>query len=282
MAIKILVDSASDINAEEAKATGLELIPLIVNFGEEQFFDGVDLLPEQFFNRLIESDVLPTTSQINPYRFSEKLEELTADGSEVIVITLSSKLSGTYFSAVTAAEEFEHVYVVDSLNAALGERLLCQLALQYREQGLAAEEIVKNLNEKKHQIQFIAVLDTLEYLKKGGRISASVAFAGELISIKPVISLIDGEVRLIGKALGSKRVNNLLTSLVEKTGGIDFSMPYGTIWSGLNDTLLKKYIQDSHKIWENDTTEIPQYSLGSVIGTHIGPGAIGVAFFGKE
>lgn len=282
MAIKILVDSGSDISAEEAKARGFELIPLIVSFGEEQFFDGVDLLPEQFFNRLIESDVLPTTSQINPYRFSEKLEELTADGSEVIVITLSSKLSGTYFSAVTAAEEFEHVYVVDSLNACIGERLVCELAHNLREQGLSAEEIVAELEEKKHRIQLIAVLDTLEYLKKGGRISAGVALAGELMSIKPVISIIDGEVRLVGKALGSKRVNNLLTSLIEKTGGIDFSMPYGTVWSGLNDTMLKKYIQDSRRIWENDTAEVPEYALGSVIGTHIGPGAIGVAFFGKE
>ena len=282
MAIKILVDSSSDISAEEAKAKGFELIPLIVSFGEEQFFDGVDLLPEQFFNRLIESDVLPTTSQINPYRFSEKLEELTADGSEVIVITLSSKLSGTYFSAVTAAEEFEHVYVVDSLNACIGERLVCELAHNLREQGFSAEEIVAELEEKKHRIQLIAVLDTLEYLKKGGRISAGVAFAGELMFIKPVISIIDGEVRLIGKALGSKRVNNLLTSLIEKAGGIDFSMPYGTVWSGLNDTMLKKYIQDSRRIWENNTAEVPEYALGSVIGTHIGPGAIGVAFFGKK
>lgn len=282
MAIKILVDSGSDISAEEAKAKGYELIPLIVSFGEEQFFDGVDLLPEQFFNRLIESDVLPTTSQVNPYRFSEKLEELTADGSEVIVITLSSKLSGTYFSAVTAAEEFEHVYVVDSLNACIGERLVCELAHNLREQGFSAEEIVAELEEKKHRIQLIAVLDTLEYLKKGGRISAGVAFAGELMSIKPVISIIDGEVRLIGKALGSKRVNNLLTSLIEKAGGVDFSMPYGTVWSGLNDTTLKKYIQDSRRIWENDTAEVPEYALGSVIGTHIGPGAIGVAFFGKK
>lgn len=282
MAIKILVDSASDINEKEAADLGLELLPMIVSFGEEQFYDGVDITPEEFFNRLIESDVLPTTSQINPYRFSEKLAELTADGSEVIVITLSSKLSGTYFSAVTAAEEFKNVYVVDSLNAALGERLLCQLALKMRAKGLASEEIVAQLNEKKQHIQFLAVLDTLEYLKKGGRISAGVALAGELMSIKPVISLTNGEVRLVGKALGSKRVNNLLTSLVEKTGGIDFSMPYGTIWSGLNNTLLKKYIQDSHRVWENDTTEVPMYSLGSVIGTHIGPGAIGVAFFGKE
>ena len=282
MAIKILVDSSSDISAEEAKAKGFELIPLIVSFGEEQFFDGVDLLPEQFFNRLIESDVLPTTSQISPYRFSEKLEELTADGSEVIVITLSSKLSGTYFSAVTAAEEFEHVYVVDSLNACIGERLVCELAHNLREQGFSAEEIVAELEEKKHRIQLIAVLDTLEYLKKGGRISDGVAFAGELMSIKPVISIIDGEVRLIGKALGSKRVNNLLTSLIEKAGGIDFSMPYGTVWSGLNDTMLKKYIQDSRRIWENNTAEVPEYALGSVIGTHIGPGAIGVAFFGKK
>ena len=279
MAIKILVDSSSDISAEEAKAKGFELIPLIVSFGEEQFFDGVDLLPEQFFNRLIESDVLPTTSQINPYRFSEKLEELTADGSEVIVITLSSKLSGTYFSAVTAAEEFEHVYVVDSLNACIGERLVCELAHNLREQGFSAEEIVAELEEKKHRIQLIAVLDTLEYLKKGGRVSKSVAFAGDMLNIKPVLSVVDGEITILGKARGSKLGNNLLVQEVEKAGGVDFSKPVLLGYTGLSDALLLKYIEDSRPLWEQGLETVRYTTIGSVIGTHAGPGAIAAAFF---
>ena len=121
----------------------------------------------------------------------------------------------------------------------------------------------------------------LEYLKKGGRISSTVAFAGELISLKPVIGVVGGEVKMVGKAIGSRRGNNLLNRLVESKGGIDFTMPYGTIWSGLDDSMLQKYINDSASLWEGHTDKIPSYILGGTIGTHIGPGAIGVAFFEK-
>ena len=127
----------------------------------------------------------------------------------------------------------------------------------------------------------MALLGTLEYLKKGGRISSAVAFAGELISLKPVVGIIDGEVKLVGKALGSRRGNNLLNKLIQNSNGIDFSMPYGTIFSGLDSSLLDKYIQDSNMLWQGYTECVPKYQLGATIGTHIGPGAIGVAFFEK-
>ena len=125
------------------------------------------------------------------------------------------------------------------------------------------------------------MLDTLKYLRKGGRISALVAFAGEIMSIKPVIAVKNGEVKLVGKAIGSKKAGNLLNKLVNEKG-IDFDMPYCVAWSGLDTKLLDKYVADSESLWKHATNEIPKYAIGSTIGTHIGPNAIGVAFFSKE
>ena len=282
MSVKILVDSAADISQAEAKELGISLIPLKVYFGEEEYYDGVDLLPDQFFNKLIESDVLPKTSQITPFRFEEEYDILTKDGDELVVITLSSKLSGTYQSAVQAAEGYkDKVFVVDSQNATVGERLVAEYAIRLANEGKSASEIADILNKSKKKVKLLALLNTLEYLKKGGRISSAVAFAGELISLKPVVSIIDGEVKLVGKALGSKRGNNLLTTLVEKTSGIDFSMPFGVVKSGTDSTLLNKYVKDSAHLWQNDADSVPAHDIGSTIGTHVGPGAIGVAFFEK-
>ncbi len=281
MAVKILVDSASDIDLEEAKALGVELIPMKITFEDGDYSDGVDLSHEKFFEKLIESAELPRTSLINEYRFTEAFTELTADGSEVVAIMLSSKLSGTYKNAMKAAGAFKgKVWVVDSLSASAGERLLVECALRLREAGKSAEEIASELNSQKHRILILAVLDTLLYLKKGGRISALTAFAGTMLSVKPVIGVIGGEVKLVGKAMGSKKSNNLLNKLVQEKG-IDFEMPHCVIWSGLDDSLMKKYVADSAALWQDSISEVPSYMIGSTIGTHIGPGAVGVAFFAK-
>lgn len=281
--IKILIDSASDIEQEEAQKMGIAMIPMEVRFGKKTYLDGVDLSHRQFFEKLIESADFPKTSQINEYRWSEAFEALTANGDQVIAITISSKLSGTYTCAKNAAKRFPgRVFAVDSLNAATGERILCDYALRLTAGDLDAAAIVDRLNEKKKKIRVIAVVDTLKYLRKGGRISGVAAFAGEMLSVKPVVAVIDGEVKLVGKAIGSKRSNNLLMQLVQKCGGIDFSMPYGLMYSGLSDTYLRKYLQDSRALWEahiDDPDKIPLYLIGSTIGTHVGPNAVGVAFY---
>ena len=282
MGVKLMIDSASDISKSEADQLGIIMIPMEVRFGEEEYLDGVSLMPNEFYEKLIENTELPKTSQINPFRFQEEFEKVISAGDELVVITISSKLSGTYRSAMEASKEYEEkVFVVDSLNACIGERLLCQYAMRLVEQGLSADQIATELNEKKTKINLMAMLNTLKYLKKGGRISAMTAFAGEMFSIKPVVGIVDGEVKMIGKAMGSKKGNNLLNSLVEKNGGIDFSMPYGVVWSGIDDSVLKKYVNDSSNLWENHADNVPAYMIGSTIGTHIGPGAIGVAFFAK-
>ena len=281
--IKLLIDSASDIEQTEADELGVELVPMQIRFGKEEFLDGVNLSHGKFFEKLIESSELPQTSQINEFRFEEAFKKLTADGSEVVAVTISSKLSGTFGCAQKAAKKFAgRVFVVDSLNACIGERILFEYALRLvKENRLTACEIAGMLDEKKKKIQLLAVLDTLKYLRKGGRISSVTAIAGEVLSIKPVVSVVKGEVKLVGKALGSKKGNNLLNQLVQSCGGIDFSMPYSLAYSGLSEAFLEKYIADSERLWKGKTDCIPVHMIGSTIGTHIGPGGIAVAFFAE-
>ena len=280
MSIRIITDSACDITQADAKQLKIDVIPLKTIFGEEEFLDGVTLDHKTFYNKLVESDVLPTTSQISPFDYEEHYRAAVENGDDVLCITISSKLSGCYQSACIAAEEFSgKVIVVDSLNAAIGERLLIELAISARDAGKSIEEIAALLNEQKQHICLIALLDTLEYLKKGGRISSASAFAGTLLSIKPVIAIENGEVATLGKARGSKNGNNMLRELVEKNGGINFQMPFALAYTGLNDDLLQKYISDSITLYEGKTNRLPIYCIGSTIGTHAGPGAIAVAFF---
>lgn len=281
--IKLMADSACDLEQAEADALGIALMPLAIRFGSEEYWDGVTLSHREFFEKLIETDEIPQTSQISDYRFEEAFASLTADGSEVIAVTLSSKLSGTHACAVRAAKKFPgKVYVVDSMNACLGERILVEYALRLiREGQLSAPEIAAELDEKKNKIQLLAVLDTLKFLRKGGRISTVTAFAGEMLSIKPVISVVKGEPKLIGKAMGSKKGNNLLNRLVDECGGVDFTMPYVMGYSGLSEDFLMKYLHDSEHLWKEHTDHVPYYLIGSTIGTHVGPNAIAVAFFAK-
>lgn len=283
MGMKLLVDSASDIGQAEALEMGIEMLPMTIQFGMETYQDGITLSGRAFFEKLIESDELPKTSQINVYQFEKRFSEMTADGSDVVAIILSSKLSGTYSSAVQAAKRFEgKVWVVDSLNACIGERLLVQRALRLAEAGLSAEECARQLEKDRSRVKVMALLDTLEYLLKGGRISAAMAVSGTMLHIKPVVEVVDGEVKLAGKAIGSRKGNNLLKQLIQRSGGIDFSMPFATAYSGLEDSMLQKYLADSREIWSDSTEQVPIHIIGSTIGTHVGPGAIAVAFFAGE
>ena len=174
MGIKIIIDSSSDITLSEAKELGIEVIPMTVSFGNEVYYDGVDLSTNDFYDRLVNNCELPKTSQITPFRFEDKIKKIVNEGYEVLVITMSSKLSNTYNSAVMACEKFKgKAYTVDSMSAVAGERLLCLYALDLIKRGYNLEEIVKELNIIKEKIVIVAAIDTLDYLKKGGRISAA-------------------------------------------------------------------------------------------------------------
>lgn len=276
--VNIIVDSTADIT-EDVKER-LTVVPLTLRFGDEEYIEGVTIQKKEFYQKLIESDVLPKTSQASPSDFEDVFEKIVAAGESAVVITLSSKLSGTWQSAMIAAREYEDsVYVVDSRNVAIGAAILAKLALRLVDEGMGAREIAERLEKEREKICLIAMLDTLEYLKKGGRISAAAAFAGGVLSIKPVVCIRDGEIVILGKARGSKQGNNLLVSEIRKTGGIDFTKPILLGYTGLDDTLLQKYIEDSKALWEEGISSLETTMIGSVIGTHAGPGAVAVAFF---
>lgn len=277
--VKIMIDSASDISKKEGEQLGIIVVPIEVMFGEESFLDGESLMPEGFYNKLKSEKTLPKTSLINEFRWEEEFKNATADGSDLVVIALSSKLSGTYNSAKEASKKFENVHVVDSLNAATGERLLGLYALKLKSKNLPAKEIADRLNEVKTKINVVAMVDTLKYLRLGGRISGATAVVGEMLNIKPIIAVISGEVKNIGKAIGVKKGALMLKNIVKDKGGVDLDMPYGIVYSGNDHTNLNRFLEDSKDIFEGN--EAGKYILGSTIGTHIGPGAIGVAFFEK-
>ncbi len=280
MSVKIIIDSTTDLI--ESVKEKVEVVPLTIRFGDEEYIDGVTIDHKMFYEKLVESDTIPTTSQATPSAFVPVFDKIKENGDSAVVITLSSKLSGTYQSACLAASDYDNIYVVDSSSVAIGAGILVEYALSLEKEGLSAEEIAKKIEEKKEDIIIVAMLDTLEYLKKGGRISAAVAFAGGVLNIKPVVSLDKGEIKMLGKARGSKQGNNLLVQEIEKAGGVDFNMPVLLGYTGLSDILLTKYVEDSKSLWSHAKTELNSSVIGSTIGTHVGPGAVAVAFFKKN
>jgi len=280
---RLIVDSASDIPLSYANEHGLIYMPIKVQIDETDYLDNVTITPEEFYEKLAASKKLPVTSLLTPYEYEKVFNQVQQDGDEVVVITLSGKLSGTAHSAATASESFpERVFVVDSENATVGERILVEYAIRLRDQGMRAAELSKELEAVKHRICLIALIDTLEYLMKGGRISKTAAIAGGLLNIKPVLTVEDGVLVVLGKARGSRQSNNFLNDAIQKKGGIDFSMPYMLAYSGTDDALLRGYIENSRHIWAEQTNTLPVSMIGSTIGTHSGPGAIAAAFFCKE
>ena len=281
MSVRILIDSTADLPREIRDQ--MIVVPLTLYFGEKGYLDGVDITGHEFYEKLVESDVLPTTSQATPYDFQQRFQKAVDAGDQVVAITISPKLSGTYQSACIAAQDFPgQVFVVDSHSVAIGSGVLAQYALELSKQGMAAAEIAGILEEKRDHVKLIALLDTLEYLKKGGRISKTAAVAGSLLSIKPVVEVREGEIQVLGKARGSRQGNNMLVQQIAKAGGVDFGKPLLLGYTGLDDSLLQKYITDSGELWQSHVDSLPISLVGSVVGTYAGPGAVAVAFFAAD
>lgn len=280
MSVRIVLDSSADFPQELKSRFSVVALPLF--FGDEEYLDGVTITYKEFYEKLVETDVMPTTSQPTPGAFADAYRETLEEYDEVVVITLSSQLSGTYQSACIAADDFPgKVFVVDSLSATIGTGALAQLALSLADQGLPAAVIASRLTDERNNLQLIAMVGTLEYLKRGGRLSKTAAIAGELLSIKPVIGIVEGKVAILGKARGSKQAGNMLVKLIRDCGGVDFEKPVILGYTGLSDALLVKYIDDSKDLWADSPTPLAVTPVGSIIGTHAGPGAIAAAFFKK-
>ncbi len=280
MSVRIITDSASDMSPAEHPA--LHVLPLSVSFGTDVYMDGVDIDHQRFYEMLVERDELPKTGQVNPYAFSQAIAEAREAGDEAVIITVGAKLSGTNQSARTALAEMPggDVFVVDSNNVTLGERVLVEHALRLVDEGQSAAQIAAAVEAVRDRVVVIGLLETLEYLVRGGRLSAAAGAVGTLLNVKPVVAAEDGLIVQLGKARGSKNGRNLLNQKVEKAGGVDFSMPLALGYTGLSDAVLKKYIEDSAALWAGHTEgELPVHTIGATIGTHVGPGAVAVAFF---
>lgn len=279
MKTRIIIDSTFDV-ADKIKDK-VTVVPLTIRFGDEEFVDGVDITRQGFYKKLMECEALPTTSQATPFAFAKCFKEAVDCGDDVIAITIASTLSGTHQSALIAAMDFPgKVFVVDSTTAAAGSGILAEYAVSLAEQGKGAEEIAEILNEEKKKVHVMALLDTLEYLKRGGRISKTVAFAGGLLSIKPVVQVKDGEVAMVGKARGLKQAGAFLNKEIESYGGADLEKPFLLGYTGLSDERLNEYVNDSEN-WKRVDCPDRRTIIGGVIGTHIGPGSVVLAFFEK-
>ena len=246
---RIIIDSTIDLPEQYRRQ--VHIVPLTIHFGTEELLDGVDIDRQRFYERLVESDVLPTTSQPSPDAFAQLFDQVEAAGDSAVVLTISHKLSGTYQSACIAAEGRERIFVVDTMSASIGSGILARYAIDNAH--LHAGELAALLDRRRQDVCIIGLVDTLEDLENGGRISKTAAFAGGLLNIHPVLTLTDGEVTIIGKARGSRQGNNLLVQKIHESGGIDFSMPLLLGYSGLSDALLQKYVADSAPLWENGT-----------------------------
>ena len=276
MPVRIITDSTVDIADKYSNL--FTVVPLTVTFGEKDYIDGVTINKQEFYQKLVSSPELPKTSQATPAAFADVFRDLQEKGDEAIVITVSSRLSGTYQSACIAAEDFPNVRVVDSKNVSIASGVLAEYALRCAEEGMGLDELANHLSKKRDEVGLVAMVDTLEYLKKGGRISGATALAGGVLGIKPFVTTRDGELAVLGKARGSKKANNLLIEQIRKNG-VDFSMPLLLGYTGLSDDMLRQYIQDSQCLWKGHVTDLDCVQLGSVIGTHAGPGAVAVAYF---
>ncbi|MBQ8239022.1 MAG: DegV family protein [Oscillospiraceae bacterium] len=276
MSVRIVVDSTCDL--VPALRERVSVAPLTVHFGDTDYVDGVTLTAHEFYEKLASSKDMPSTSQANPVVFGELFEEAVNAGDEVVCICCSSRLSGTFQSARIAADDFpEKVFVVDTLNIALSSAIMAEYALQLADAGKGAKEIADELYAVRDKVRLFAVVDTLEFLQRGGRVSRTVALAGGLLSIKPIIGIVDGKVEMVGKARGNKAANRQMNQEVEKLG-VDLTKPVLLGYTGVDDSLLKKYMTECEGFWPEDAKTM---IVSGVVGAHAGPGAVAVAFFAK-
>ena len=282
MKIKIIVDSASDLKEEDYEKLKIRRVPIEVRFGDEEYLDGETLTASEFYNKLAENPNHPQTSLINAYRWTEIFEQELKSADEVVAITLSSGISGTYQAALEASKKFDgKVFVVDSLNATIGEGILAKVAARLVAEKKSGAEIKVELDKLKTKIKVFAGIDTLKYLKKGGRISAATAFFGEALNFKPIIAVVDGEVKMQDKARGVKKAIDVLIKMINNTNGINFDLPVEIICSGNDHSNAKKLKEELAEILKDAKEEAQLYCLGSTIGTHIGEGAFGITYFEK-
>lgn len=277
--IRILLDSSADFSAEEVKTRNMELVPINITMNDQNYRDGVDITKDEFYNLLLASDSFPMTAQPSPQDFLDIFEDAKEKGDQIIYLSLSSALSGTFQSATLAKNmaEYDEIYLVDTLSATRAIRLMAEYACKLREEGKDAATIAAELDNFKSRVVILAAVDTLEYLQKGGRLSKAAAAVGELANLKPIITVTEeGKIGVPGKALGRNKALSTLTKMVTERA-IDTTFPIYSLYA-VGEENTEKLEQ---KLGKEGVRVTKRLQIGSTIGCHVGPGAYGVIFVTK-
>lgn len=277
--IKIVTDSTAYLPEAMCRQHDLRVVPLCVHFGEQTFREGVEMSNEEFYARLKASPVLPTTSQPSAGEFHTVFKELAKAGHDIVALTISSKLSGTWNSAMAAKEMLPeaNITVIDSLSTSIGLQLMIEAALEAVAAGASTQEITERIEEIKQKILVLFVVDTLEYLAKGGRIGNAKAFLGTLLKVKPILVLQDGAIEPLEQVRSRRKAHARMLELIEEHLGEN--APLGKIGFANalvpeEATALAQQLQSRLGCAEPFVSD-----LGPVVGTHTGPGVIGVAAY---
>ncbi len=280
MGIRIVIDSTSDVTDEIIKKYNLKVVPLTVNFEKESYLDKIELSTKEFFEKLAAADKLPTTTLVSPGAFVEAFSEILLEGDQVLGLFLASEFSGTYDSARMAKDMIGSgdIHIIDTRSVCLGSFALILEAIELVEQNKAIEDIVEILEKLREKIIAVAALDTLKYLEKGGRLSKGQAVVGSLLNVKPIIAIVDGKIQVIEKIRGKNKAVKWFDEWIEKNN-YDLSdksvlLFHGRAYEQLK--LLRETIEEKYKI-----KSIIEQEIGAVIGTHAGPGVLGIGFLNK-
>ena len=270
--IRIITDSTADFSLEHAKELNVGIVPLTVIINGKEYKDRTELQPEEFYKILEENDVTPTTSQPSPKDFLDVYQPGIDNKDSIIVFTLSSKVSGTYQSANIAKDlsEYEDIHIIDTLTSIPAQRIIVEKACELRDAGKSVQEIIDFIEVFKTKVKLFAMVDTLEYFYKGGRLSKSSATIGNLLKMKPIISLVDGKLELVAKSRGTKKATAKIIDLINESGEIDLNEKIYLGYTGSDDMMDKfeAILREELGIKNLD------YSIvGPAIGTHAGPGA---------
>jgi len=282
MGIRIVSDTGCDLTLEQAAELDVEILPLTVCFENEtrEYKDRYEIDPSVYYERLLQCKELPKTACVSPALFQDSYARAAAAGDDVLVITISSVISGCYASAVAAAEDFkDHVHVVDTLWATGGVQILVREAVRMRAGGMDFKELCKAVDDEQKEIRMVGIFDTLEYARRGGRVSRVAYIAGEFLGVKPIITFTGGITDVVSKVRGWKAGNRAMIEYIKNKGGIDVSRPFCYSYAGNDDSKLVNYIKDSEVLYKGHKENLIIEQMGFTIGTYAGPGAICFGFF---
>lgn len=277
--VKILTDSSCDIDLERAEKMGLEVIPIQVHFGEESYRASVDITTSEFYEKLKKVDKLPTTTQITPITFEEEFRKHLANGDEVVGMFISAEMSGTYQNALLAKNIIgsDRIHIVNTLQTTFGLALLLHEACAMRDRGLSGREIYEKVTQLVPRVRLLASVETLKYLKMGGRLSAATAMVGGILGIYPIITITKGKVETAGKARGRAAANKIIESQIRDIGiSSDYGVTFGHSDSPEACKAAEKYFAEYV-----GKKQVMRCEIGCIVGTHTGPGAVGLAFIEK-